>query len=68
MEDMNLELFVGTKQYTVNSAPVGLLLLECGTIIVKSEYMTEDKPNCTIVQSGENYCGGDRPCCALLIA
>lgn len=65
IEDFNLELFIGTKDHTVGSAPVGLLLLENGTIICKSEYKT-DSPggsvstcDCIIVNSGENYCGGD---------
>ena len=64
----DLELFVGTKVYTVNTAPVGLLyLLHNGTIICKSEYFKDGHPECTIVSSGENYCGGDAPCRALTI-
>jgi len=65
----NLELYVGTKYYTVNDAPVGLLyLLDNGTIICKSEYRHDDgSPECTILESGENYCGGDKPCKSLQI-
>jgi len=67
METLTLELFIGTKEYTVNTAPVGLLLLDNGSIICKSEYHTNGQPDCTIVSSGENYCGGDKPCKALQI-
>jgi hypothetical protein len=63
-----IELFIGTKNYTVNSAPVGLLLLENDTIICKSEYRNEKgDAECTIVDTGENYCGGDKPCIQLII-
>jgi hypothetical protein len=62
-----LELFIGSKEYTVNTAPVGLLLLENGSIICKSEYYTNDTPDCIIIESGENYCGGDLPCKSLII-
>lgn len=60
-----LELYMGTKDYKVGTAPVGLLLLDDGTIICKSEYRNNDGSSiCTIVESGENYCGdGDNAEC-----
>lgn len=66
MEDQ-LELYSGVIKYTVGSAPVGLLLLNDGTIICKSEYRTNNKCDCIIVASGENYCGdGDNAECRTL--
>jgi len=63
-----LELFIGTKVYTVNDAPVGLLyIIDSGTIICKSEYSTNGSPDCIIVSSGENYCGGNKQCKSLSI-
>ena len=70
MEDMpELELFIGTKIYTVNTAPVGLLyLINNGTIVCKSEYRHDNgNSECTILISGENYCGGDVSCRSLTI-
>ncbi len=66
------EMYIGTKEHTVEDAPVGLLLLENGTIICKSEYKTQRKDgqytcDCIIVSSGENYCGGDDKKCVSLI-
>lgn len=61
------ELYIGTREYTVETAPVGLLLLENGSIICKSEYKQNGKCECTIVSSGENYCGGDDKKCVSLI-
>lgn len=61
--NIELELFFGTKEYTVGTAPIGLLLLENdGTIICKSEYRytnDEFRCECIIINSGEYYCGGD---------
>jgi len=48
---------------SVGDAPVGLIELEeSGEIICKSEYRSGKKQNtceCVIVDTGENYCGGD---------
>ena len=53
------------KELTVNKAPIGLLLLNNGTIICKSEYSSDKGPICTILSSGETYFGGDANCKSL---
>jgi len=63
----NLGLYIGTSKYKVRDAPVGLLLLNSGTIICKSEYRTNGRCDCIIIESGENYCGeGDNAECVSL--
>jgi len=50
---------------------VGLLLLDDGEIICKSEYHTAaGRCDCTIVSTGEHYCGegDDARCVPLLIS
>ena len=56
---------VGKKTLKVNDAPVGLLLLDDGYIICKSEYKERGEAICTILSSGENYCGGNKDCKSL---
>ena len=56
---------IGKKTYTVNDAPIGLLLLDDGYIICKSEYREKGEAICTILSSGENYCGGNKDCKSL---
>lgn len=65
---MELELFIGTKTYTVESAPPGLLLLVTGSLIMKSEYRKDNQEcECYIVSSGEYYCGSQQTNCTLVI-
>lgn len=46
------------KLFTVGDAPVGLLRLSLGgELIVKSAYRLRGRCVCTIVRTGENYCG-----------
>lgn len=48
------------KLTTVGEAKIGLLMLtKSRELIVKSEYRSNGTCDCTIVSSGENYCGGD---------
>lgn len=64
-----LDIFISSKDYTVFTAPIGLLLLtHNNSIICKSEYFTNEIPDCIIVSSGENYAGGDVSCKAIIIA
>lgn len=64
-----LEILVGTKIHTIRDAPIGLLyLVGNSSIIMKTEYHTDGKPDCFIVESGEAYCGDlDEPCKILKI-
>lgn len=53
-----MNVYVCEKETTVGDAPVGLLLLNNGELICKSEYRLPDgRCECTIVSSGEAFCG-----------
>lgn len=69
MDIDDLDVYAGSKVQTVGQAPVGLLLLDDGTLICKSEYKTDDaRCDCTIVSSGEKYYGdGDGALCRHLV-
>lgn len=57
---IDLRVFISPQKCTVGEAPAGLFFLEDGgEIICKSEYSKDSKCLCTIVDGGENYCGGD---------
>lgn len=61
-------IYFAERWTTVAEAPVGLLQLENGTFICKSEYSTGGSPDCIIVDSGERYCGGyDQKCKSVVI-
>jgi hypothetical protein len=64
-----MRLYESSDTVRVGDAPVGLLLLSNGTVICKSEYRCSDgKCDCTIVETGERYCGeGDEALCHPLV-
>jgi hypothetical protein len=69
MDIDDLDVYAGSKIYTVKEAPVGLLVLRDGTLLCKSEYKTDDsRCECTIVSTGERYYGeGDLAMCRHLV-
>jgi hypothetical protein len=60
-----VRVYLTEESMTVGEAPVGLLLLESGELIMKTEYATnENVCECYIVSSGERYHGeGNRALC-----
>ena len=68
MKNQELELYMGTKKYTIKSAPVGILLTDDNTLICKSEYRKDNgECECYIISSGEFYCGPQHTICISLI-
>ena len=63
-----MQVYISGDVRTVGEQEPGLLLLENGSLICKSEYCTNESCDCTIVASGEHYCGdGDAALCRALI-
>lgn len=66
-----MNVLLSEEKMTVGEAPVGLLKLEDGCLIVKTEYYHDDQKRCMcfLVSSGEYYCGdgNDAYCQALEI-
>lgn len=62
-------IYKSIENFMIEDAPAGLLLLDNGSIICKSEYKnTTGLPECIIVDSGEYYCGPvDAACRSLII-
>ena len=62
---MELEYTQSAEKCKVGTAAPGLLLLDCGEVIMKTEYRNaEGRCECYIVSGGEFYCGeGDEAMC-----
>lgn len=55
---INMNIYVSTQKTTIDDAPIGLMLHDNGTILMKTEYYYISKdPGVYIVQSGKYYCG-----------
>jgi hypothetical protein len=52
-----MRVAITEEEMTVEEAPVGLLLLESGEMIVKTEYVQGTACECYIVSSGERFHG-----------
>jgi hypothetical protein len=63
-----MQVFIADNPTTVEKARVGLLVLDDDSLLCKSEYHQSDgQCACTIVESGENYCGNRNATCRELV-
>ena len=63
----NIISYVSCQTFTIDSAPVGILVLENGTLICKTEYRENDICECYLVASGETYCGEPNAICKSIL-
>lgn len=63
-----MRVYISEEETTVGEAPIGLLKLVSGEIIVKSEYSKDGVCECIIVSSGEYFWGeGNAAKCVPLV-
>jgi len=62
-----MDVYVAQHQVTVKDAPLGLLVVESGELILKTAEKNKDKCLCYVVESGDMFIGGNATICRPVI-